>query len=342
MDKPVNAQRRQILKGSIASPALVAAGALPAFVRAAAPAQVRWQLGWLPGINQIGEVVAKRLGYYEQEGIELSIHAGGPNVDGVAAVASGRFQIGQVSSSPSIMLAVSQGLPIRCFAIGAQRHPYCYVSLRRNPVRKPPDLAGKRVGVQPTGISLLRALLARNGMSEKDVQVVPVGADIGPLLTGQVDVVTAWLTNTTALRMVGSDLVEMPLWDAGVKLYALTYYANLNVLRRAPGLLEGFLRASARGWLHARAHRDEAVDLLVREYPSLDRANERIAIDTMLQYSFGDLAGVQGWGAMDPAVWQGQIDLYSQLGLFTAATPKLADVITLDILKATQATRLHG
>jgi NitT/TauT family transport system substrate-binding protein len=343
MHSPVNAQRRQLLKGSIVSPALVAAGGVLARVaRAAGRVQLNWQLGWIPGINQAGEVVAKRLGYYEQEGLQLSIHPGGPSVDGIAAVASGRCQIGQVSSSHSVMLAVSQGLPIRSFAIGAQRHPYCYVSLRRNPVRKPQDLAGKRVGVQPTGVGLLRALLARNRMPEQDVQVVPVGAEIAPLLTGQVDVVTAWLTNTTALGVIGADRVEMPLWDTGVKLYALAYYANLNVLRREPALLEAFLRASARGWLYAREHRDEAVDMLVAEYPNLVRANERIAIDTMLPYSFADVAGVQGWGAMDPAVWQEQIDLHAQLRLFTAATPKLADVITLDILKATQATRLHG
>ena len=38
---------------------------------------------------------------------------------------------------------------------------------------------------------------------------------------------------------------------------------------------------------------------------------------------------------MDPAVWQEQIALYSQLGQFTA-TPKLEDVMTMEILNATQ------
>ena len=42
------------------------------------------QLGWLIGGNQIGEVVAKQLGYFEQEGIDFEIQPGGPNIDGVA------------------------------------------------------------------------------------------------------------------------------------------------------------------------------------------------------------------------------------------------------------------
>ena len=52
---------------------------------------VNLQLGWLLSGNQIGEVCAKALGYYDQEGIEMRFQAGGPNIDGVAVVAAGRL-----------------------------------------------------------------------------------------------------------------------------------------------------------------------------------------------------------------------------------------------------------
>jgi hypothetical protein len=45
-------------------------------------------------------------------------------------------------------------------------------------------------------------------------------------MTSGVDVITGWLTNTTALRVV-PDTVMMRLWDTGVRLYALPYYATL-------------------------------------------------------------------------------------------------------------------
>lgn len=343
MHNQINQQRRQILKASLLSGGLAATGGLISIKAAAADkVNLNLQLGWLVGGNQMGEVVAKRMGYFDQEGLNVTIQPGGPNVDGVAVVASGRFETGQVSSSPSVMLAVSQGLPIRCFAVGAQRHPYCYFSLEKKPVRKPADLVGKKIGIQPTAAVLLRALLAQNKIAEKDVNIIPIGADMMPLMTGQVDVVTGWLTNTTALKVLGKDRVDMTLWDAGVKLYALPYYANTKTLQAQPRALEAFLRATARGWHYAEANRDQAADMLVKEYPNLNREDERVALDTMLRYSFGDLTKTQGWGAMDPAVWQEQINLYSQLGQFTASTPKLADVMTLDILKATQAARLKG
>ncbi|MES1264202.1 MAG: ABC transporter substrate-binding protein [Variovorax sp.] len=343
MPDPVDVQRRRLLHGALASGGLAAAGGLVSIEALAADkANINLQLGWLVGGNQIGEVCAKRLGYYEQEGLNVSIQPGGPNVDGVAVVASGRFETGQVSSSPSIMLAASQGLPIKCFAVGAQRHPYCYFSLPKAAVRTPADMVGKKVGVQATGMVLLRALLAKNKIAEKDLNIIPIGGDMTPLLTGQVDVVTGWLTNTTALKPLGKDRIDLSLWDAGVRLYALPYYATAKTLQSQPQVLAAFLRATSRGWQYAEANRDAATDLLIKEYPNLNRDDERVALDVMLRYSFSELTKAQGWGAMDPAVWQEQITMYSQLGQFTASTPKLEDVMTMDVLKATQATRVKA
>ena len=298
------------------------------------------QIGWLPSGNQIGEICAKQLGYYEAEGIELKLQPGGPNIDGVAVVASGRFELGQVSSSPSLMLASSQDIPVRCFAAGAQVHPYTFFSLKKNPVAKPADLVGKKVGIQATGVILLRALLAKNKIPEREVQVVTIGADMAPLLTGQVDVVTGWLTNTTALKVLGPDRVDLRLWDAGVRLYALPYYATADTIQKKGDLLAKFLRASSKGWAYAHANRDAAIDLLVKEFPNLVKADERVALDVMLDYAFSDRTKAEGWGTMDPQVWQEQIDLYAQLGQFTRKTPKLDEVMTLDILKQTADQRV--
>jgi NitT/TauT family transport system substrate-binding protein len=240
------------------------------------------------------------------------------------------------------MLAVSQGLPIKCFAVGVQKHPYCFFSLKKKPIRSAQDMVGKKIGIQSTGIILLKALLAKNKIDEKAVTIVPIGADMTPLMTGQVDAVTGWLTNTSALKVLGADRVDMALWDTGVKLYALPYYATTKTLQTHGDVLAGFVRASAKGWQWADKNRDQAVDILVKEYPNLDRADERIAADVMLAYSFGDAARAAGWGTMDPAIWQEQIALYSDLGQFTAKTPKVDEVITLDILKATQAARLKA
>jgi NitT/TauT family transport system substrate-binding protein len=330
--------RRRALK--LAGAAAVGAGGLVG-IDAGAQGRtiVNMQLGWLLSGNQLGEACAKQLGYYDQEGIELRFQAGGPSIDGVAIVASGRFEVGQVSSSPSLMLAASQDIPIRCFAVGAQQHPYAFFSLKKNPVREPKDLVGKKVGIQATGAILLRALLAKNMIPESEVKIITMGAEMSPLMTGQVDVVTGWLTNTTALNVIGDQRVDMRLWDSGVRLYALPYYATVQTLKTRADLLAKFLRATGKGWQYAHDNREKAVDLLIKEFPNLERKDELAAADAMLGFAFNANTRANGWGAMDPQVWKEQIDQYAALGQFSKRVPAVDDVMTLDVLGATGGAR---
>jgi NitT/TauT family transport system substrate-binding protein len=341
--RPCNARRRTLLKAMAGVPGLGLAGgliSLDAAAQSSGKMPVNLQLGWLPSNDQVGEVVAKQLGYFAQEGLDVSIQPGGPSIDGVAIVASGKFELGQVSSSPSLMLAASQDLPIKCFATGLQQHPYTFFSLKKKPVNSPKDMIGKKVGIQATGVILLRALLAKNNIPESNVEIVTIGADMSPILTGQVDVVTGWQTNVTALKPLGADRVDLRLWDTGVRLYALPYYATATTIQKHPDVLQKFVRATSRGYAYANANRDAAADLMVKEYPNLNRDDAKISIDALMKYAFNDLTKTQGWGSMDPAVWQEQISLYSQLGQFSKRTPKLDEVMTMDVLNATRDTRV--
>ena len=343
MNSSPNLTRRRLLGATASAGGLATAGA---FLSMQALAQdkvkINMQLGWIAGGNQIAEVAAKRMGYYADEGLDFAIQPGGPSIDGVAIVAAGRFEVGQVSSSPSNMLAVSQDLPIKVFATGLQQHPYAFFSLKKTPIRTPQDMVGRKIGMQPTGMVLLRALLAKNKIAEKDVNIIPIGSDMTPLLTGQVDAVTGWLTNTTQLKPFGADRVDLRLWDAGVHLYALPYYATTDTITKRPDVLQRFLRATAKGWAYANKNRDAATDLLVKEYPNLDRADERVAADALMAFAYNPQTQANGWGTMERSVWQDQIQQYADLGQFTKRVPKVDEVMTMDILNATRDYRLKN
>ena len=85
-----NINRRRLLTGIGALTGLATTGTfisvLPA--QAANAFKIRMQLGWLASNGILGEVMADKLGYFAEEGLELEIVPGGPNIDGVASVAS--------------------------------------------------------------------------------------------------------------------------------------------------------------------------------------------------------------------------------------------------------------
>ena len=335
-------KRREFLTtGALALGGLATGGRLLSITPAqAAETTINMQLGWLASNGIAGEIVANTQGYYAEEGVKLEITPGGPNIDGVASVASGRAQIGQLSSSPSLMLARSAGIPIKCIAAGYQQHPFTYFSLSDNPIRTPQDMVGKTVATQPTAKILLRALLAKNNIAEDQVEVVNMGSDMNQLMTGQVQAVTGWLTNTNALKILGDKRVDMRLWDTGIQLYANVYYTTDEMLDQHADALTGFLRASARGWGYAKDNPEQAVDMLVAAYPNLNRESELAAIDKVLGFSFNDQTASKGWGTMEKANWQDQIDIYAALNQFKGDVPAVDDVMTTAILDGTADIRM--
>ena len=86
---PSRLTRRSLLAGGTAGLCI----ARLTDVVAAAATPLNMQLGWLGGGNQLGEVRALRLGYFEKEGLDFKIQPGGPNNDGIAVVASGHYEI---------------------------------------------------------------------------------------------------------------------------------------------------------------------------------------------------------------------------------------------------------
>ena len=331
--------RRRVLQYGGALGAAATSSFISVRALAADTAEVNMQLGWLASNGILGEVCAKRLGYYAEEGIELNVTPGGPGVDGVASVAAGRAGVGQLSSSPSLMLARSAGIPVKAFAAGYQKHPFTYFSLSDNPIRTPEDMVGKTIATQPTAVILLRALLALNGIAEDQVEVVKMGSDMNQLMTGQAQAVTGWMTNTNALKVLGENRVDMMLWDAGIQLYANIYYTTDQMLAEHGDVLVRYLTGSARGWGYAKDNPEAAVDHLVAEYGNLDRASELEAVGPVLGFSFDDTTATEGWGAMNPENWQKQIDVYADLEQFKGDVPTVGDVMTSDILAAIEALR---
>ena len=71
--------------------------------------------------------------------------------------------------------------------------------------------------------------------------------------------------------------------------------------------------SSARGWLDARDHPEEAIDIVLKSASGLNRALEITTLKNMGDY-FTSLATKQhGWGYMDPKVWAELSDIYISL-----------------------------
>ena len=301
---------------------------------------LNYQLSWVGDYSDVGEIVALDKGFYKDAGIDLTLAPGGTNADPVTMASSGKAMVAKVGSSPSVMLARSEGRPIKAIGSSLQRHPYTYYSLAENPVRTPKDFVGKTVGVQASsGETLLKAVLKKNGVDPKTVKIEIMSDNMEFLRAGKVDVLAGWATNLQALKpLEGVESTSLSLWDAGVQMYANLYVASDSTLKKDGKTVEAFLAASAKGWEYAQKNPEEALAMVLKKFPSLDEDSQRDSLTGYLELMFADY-DAEKWGDMDEARWQEQIDMWEDLGEFKSAPPTAQDVMTPSVLDATTAKR---
>lgn len=329
--------RRSFLKTAAAA----TAGAMVSFNTSSAQelTSVRIQYDWLIGNGQLGDIVAQQKGYFKEEGLELTFGPGGPNAQTVPPVLAGQAQIGQLSSTAQFFTAFEAGRPLKLFASGFRYSPYAYISLPKSPIRSPAELVGKTVAINPNGRYLLDLIMAKNGINRASVKVVTMGADMTPLISGQVDAVTGFLTNTKALSILGPEIVTLIPANTGVPNYANSYFVAADAYDSQRDNLVKFVRAVSKGWGWAFGNRRAAVDLMCDAYPALDREVEYKTIDLIMSLTFDETTKEHGWGWHAREKLQTQLDLFKEIGKFPGKAPVLEECVTWEILELTADTR---
>lgn len=332
--------RRAVLKAGAFTLAATAAGfSLFTPRNSSAAAKVVIKYDWLMSNGQIGDIVAARKGFFEEEGLEVEFSPGGPNSATVPPVVTGQAQFGQFSDSAQLLLARASGVPVKIFACGFRMAPFAFYSLPKAPIRSVQDMVGKRIGIQPTARFVLDAILLKNKIDPSSLTITNIGFDMTPLTTGQVDAVTGWITNTQALSVIGPDRIDLMMKDTGLPSYANVYFATDDALQDNAETLAAALRAIAKGWGWTHANPEEAVRVAVEAYPQLDLDIELKTIPRVLSLSFDEATGKNGWGTFDPAAIAEQISIYDTIGQFKSGAPKLEDCYSETILDMTADDR---
>lgn len=293
---------RHLLRFMIVVCAAVLTWSVVTNMAAAEPVKASLRLKWLPQSQFIGYYVAKAKGYYAAENIDLTINPGGPNIIGENMVASGVDTFGHGGGMASLLQAREKGLPIVGIGMLFQETPYRLVALEKSGVKKFADLKGKKVSTWFTGPQfLVQAMLKANGIDARDVNLEAQANSMVPFIEGKVDVATVTVYNELLVlkrRNVTPSVMFNPA-EMGVNLANESIITNESTIQKDPKLVEGFLRASLKGWVYALAHQDEAIDILLKEVPTLNRVEQKEALEALAPLLVYGEAGSKGIGYID-------------------------------------------
>lgn len=295
--------RRRLL-GAIVLAAVVGsvAGLLHAPAHAQEKTKVSLRLKWLPQAQFIGYYVAQAKGYYAAENLDVTINPGGPNIIAENLVASGSEDFGHGGGFETLLTGRDKGLPIVGIGVLFQKTPFAFVAKKEAGIAKFEDLRGKKVSTWYTGAQfILRAMLLSRGIGLNEVTEVPQGVSMTPFINGDVNVATVtFYSELQTLYQQGlKDLVLFDPADFGIVIPREIIITSEKTLKERPAVVQRFLRATLKGWKDALANQPEALEILMRLHPNLNRAHQEVMLREVAKLVLWGPGRNRGIGAID-------------------------------------------
>lgn len=294
---------KRIVAGLFA--ASVAMAALPAM----AQDQITFQLKWVNQGQFAGYLVAKDLGYYEEEGLDVTINPGGPDIAPEQVIAGGGADV--ITTWMAAGLAARErGVPLVNIAQPFANTALQMVCSEESGVTSTDDFPGKTLGVWFFGNEYpFYAWMAKLGLSteggEDGVEVLRQAFSADPLLQGQADCISVMRYNE-----------YKQVLDAGIPEDSLTLFdfteEEVGMLEDGLYVLEDrlddpefvdqmvrFVRASMRGWEYAKANPEEAAEIVLENDMS-----GALTLESQV-YQVNEAAALVGdSAALDPAAYE--------------------------------------
>jgi putative hydroxymethylpyrimidine transport system substrate-binding protein len=271
-----------------------------------APSGATLVLDFTPNAVHSGIYAAQHLGYYRDSGVELTIRQPGESTDAPKLLEAGRTDFA-ILDIHDLGIARERGLDLVGVMPLVQRPLAAVIARQGSGVERPRDLEGHTVGVTglPSDEAVVDSEVSADGGDPAKAKRVTIGFNaISSLAAAKVDAATGfWNAEGVTLRQQG-----VPIRIFKVNRYGAPPYPELvltttqRTLHDDPALVEETVDATRRGYEYAVDNPSKALDALIAEVPSLDRADQKAQLQALLpdlQPAPFDTGVLHEWAAWD-------------------------------------------
>jgi NitT/TauT family transport system substrate-binding protein len=275
---------------------------------------------WYAQAEHGGFYQALAKGFYQKEGLDVTIRMGGPQVNGMQLLTSGQADF-LMGYDLQVLKSVEQGLPVTTIATSFQVDPQGIMA--HDDVSGLADLKkGKTVLVSTSGRTTWWPWLkSRYGLS--DAQARPYTFNLQPFVADANTVQQAYPSSEPfQAQQAGLKSKFFLFADDGYPPYGTTIVAMNQTVKARPDMVARFVRATMEGWKSYMADPTAGNALIKKENPNMKDAQLTFALEKMKQYRFvngGDAARL-GIGVMTDERWKKTYDFMVAGGLLKPET----------------------
>ncbi len=282
---------------------------------------VRLQLQWVAQSQFAGYYAAEALGYYEEEGLAITILEGAVEIVPQQVVAAGGAEFG-IAWVPKVLESREQGPNLVNIGQVFQRSGTLQVSFIDAGIESVEDFAGLNIGTWGFGnehelFAAMRAV-GIDPENTDDVTIIQQPFDMSLLINGEVDAAQAMIYNeyaqvleqvdpvTGEFLFTEDDLYVIDFNDVGTAMLQDHIFVDGDWLADNEDVALAFLRASFRGWIYCRDNFDECVDIVLDNGPTLGEGHMRWMLNEINALIWPSPDGI---GVLDLDLWAQTVDV---------------------------------
>ncbi|MGD9331912.1 MAG: ABC transporter substrate-binding protein [Desulfobacterales bacterium] len=273
--------------------------------------KLNYRLKWLFNTSVVGDLYADVRGEFAAAGLDVTVKAGGPERDAIKELELGQAQFG-VASADQVIRAMAKGSPVVVIAQLFQVNPLQWIYRQADrPISRLEDLRGRTIGITFGGNdeTIMRTLLAKAGLTEKDVTLFSVRYDYTPFYQKRVDIWPVY-RNTQGI-VIGQKMVNegegvrffIPS-RYGVQFVANSVVTSRQMIQQRPDTVRRFITALMKAW---EAALDPArSDITLQMLQQFDKETSRKMLEAQLTITRGLVKPQAGLaiGTIDVEAWR--------------------------------------
>ncbi len=235
--------------------------------------KVTLQLKWVTQAQFAGYYVAADQGFYKDEGLDVEIKPGGPDIAPAQVLVGGGADV-IIDWMPSALATREKGVPVVNIAQPFKSSGMMLTCRKDTGIKSADDFKGKTLGVWFFGneypfLSWMSKLGIPTDGSAGGVKVLKQGFNVDPILQKQADCVSTMTYNEywqiIDAGLDADELITFKYEDEGVSTLEDGIYVLEDALadEAFQDKMVRFVRASMKGWKWAEENPDEAAEIVL-------------------------------------------------------------------------------
>ncbi len=268
-------------------------------------------LDWTPNTNHTGFFVAKALGYYAEEGLDVTI-VQPPENGAELMTASGKAQFG-ISFQDSLAGVFTSDSPLEITTVATilQHNTSGIISRKGEGCDTPKGLEGKRYSTWngPIELAMVESIMETSDADFSKLQLIPnvVTNEAFALENKETDAIWiyySWAGISCELEGLEFDYFNFTDINEVFDYYTPVIVANNTFLKENPETAKAFLKATEKGYKYAIENPESAAEILIEgdETGSLADSLELVT-KSQKWISSQYISDSTNWGIIDTERW---------------------------------------